>query len=76
MKNILYVLIGMMTGFVLAAILLVVTRLPGGQPVSNRLDSGSSCDSNHRSGGQARSLYFAGRKPRTGRGGRGGRTAG
>jgi competence protein ComEA len=34
MKNILYVLIGMMTGFVLAAILLVVTRLPGGQPVT------------------------------------------
>ena len=34
MKNILYVLIGLMAGFVLAAILLVVTRLPGGQPVT------------------------------------------
>jgi competence protein ComEA len=33
MKNILYVLIGLMAGFVLAAILLIVTRLPGGQPV-------------------------------------------
>ena len=34
MKNILYVLIGLMAGFVLAAILLIVTRLPGGQPVT------------------------------------------
>ena len=34
MKNVLYVLIGLMAGFVLAAILLVVTRLPGGQPVT------------------------------------------
>ncbi|HEY9152142.1 MAG TPA: helix-hairpin-helix domain-containing protein [Anaerolineales bacterium] len=34
MKNALYVLIGLMAGFVLAAILLIVTRLPGGQPVT------------------------------------------
>ena len=34
MKNILYVLIELMAGFVLAAILLIVTRLPGGQPVT------------------------------------------
>ena len=34
MKNILYVLIGLMAGFVLAVILLIVTRLPGGQPVT------------------------------------------
>src|SRR5271157_3041932 len=34
MKNILYVLIGLMAGFVLAAILLIVTRLPAGQPVT------------------------------------------
>jgi competence protein ComEA len=34
MKNILYVLIGLMAGFVLAAILLIVTRLPGGQAVT------------------------------------------
>jgi competence protein ComEA len=34
MKNSLYVLIGLMAGFVLAAILLIVTRLPGGQPVT------------------------------------------
>jgi competence protein ComEA len=34
MKNVLYVLIGLMAGFVLAAILLIVTRLPGGQPVT------------------------------------------
>jgi len=34
MKNILYVLIGLMAGFVLAAILLIVTRLPGGQPIT------------------------------------------
>ncbi|HUH96010.1 MAG TPA: ComEA family DNA-binding protein [Anaerolineales bacterium] len=34
MKNALYVLIGLMAGFVLAAVLLVVTRLPGGQPVT------------------------------------------
>jgi competence protein ComEA len=34
MKNVLYVLIGLMAGFVLAGILLVVTRLPSGQPVT------------------------------------------
>ena len=34
MKNILYVLIGLMAGFVLAAILLIVTRLPSGQPIT------------------------------------------
>jgi len=34
MKNILYVLIGLMAGFVLAAILLIVTCLPGGQLVT------------------------------------------
>ena len=34
MKNILYVLIGLMAGFVLAAILLIVTRLPAGQPIT------------------------------------------
>ncbi|HUI89911.1 MAG TPA: ComEA family DNA-binding protein [Anaerolineales bacterium] len=34
MKNILYVLVGLMAGFVLAAILLIVTRLPAGQPVT------------------------------------------
>jgi competence protein ComEA len=34
MKNILYALIGLMAGFVLAAILLIVTRMPGGQPVT------------------------------------------
>ena len=34
MKNILYVLIGLVAGFVLAAILLIVTRLPAGQPVT------------------------------------------
>jgi len=34
MKNALYVLIGLMAGFVLAAILLIVTRLPAGQPVT------------------------------------------
>jgi len=34
MKNILYVLIGLVAGFVLAAILLIVSRLPAGQPVT------------------------------------------
>jgi competence protein ComEA len=34
MKNILYVLIGLMAGFVLAAILLIVTRLPAGDPIT------------------------------------------
>ncbi|MGA7192267.1 MAG: helix-hairpin-helix domain-containing protein [Anaerolineales bacterium] len=34
MKNILYVLIGLIAGFLLAAILLIVTRLPAGQPVT------------------------------------------
>jgi competence protein ComEA len=34
MKSILYVLIGIIAGFVLAAVLLIVTRLPGGQPVT------------------------------------------
>ncbi len=34
MKNILFMLIGLMAGFFLAAILLIVTRLPAGQPVT------------------------------------------
>jgi competence protein ComEA len=34
MKNILYVLIGLMAGFVLAAVLLIVTRMSPGQPVT------------------------------------------
>ncbi len=37
MKNILYVFVGPMAGFVFAAILLIVTRLPGGQPVTQEL---------------------------------------
>jgi competence protein ComEA len=34
MKIVLYVLIGIFTGFILAAILFIVIRLPGGQPVA------------------------------------------
>jgi len=34
MKNIIYVLIGLVAGFVLAAVLFVVTRMPAGQPIT------------------------------------------
>jgi competence protein ComEA len=34
MKNILYVLVGLMAGFVLAAVLLIVSRMSPGQPVT------------------------------------------
>ena len=34
MKHILYVLIGLMAGFALAAVLLIVSRMPAGQPVA------------------------------------------
>jgi len=71
MKNILYVLIGLMAGFVLAAVLLIVTRMSPGQPVTLEPAPTQAPIVIQIMGevGETRCLLDAGRQPRAGRGG-------